>query len=91
MCGEPPQARETFATLGAKVRFGVSQVVSVHQTLQSKGFVTRRTFERPCALLLFNLGCGAENICILLDDVVLNYIRGQFWGSRVSLTCGCIS
>lgn len=91
MCGEPPQPGETFATLGAKVRFGVSQVVSVHQTLQSKGFVTRRTFEWPCGLLLFNLGCGAKSVCIILDDVFLTYIRGQLWGSRVSLMCGCIS
>lgn len=58
MCNEPPESGETFATLGAEVRLGMSQVVPVHQTLQSKRFVTRRTLERPCRLLLLlDLGC----------------------------------
>lgn len=36
MCDEAPKSSKTFTTLRTKVRFGVSQVVSVHQTLQSK-------------------------------------------------------
>lgn len=45
VCDKPRQSSKTLAALRAKVRFGVRQVVSVHQTLQSKGLVTRRTGE----------------------------------------------
>lgn len=77
MCHEPLFLGETFAALGAEVRFGVSQVVSVQHTLQSKRFVTRGTLQRPRVLLLFHFGCASRGACILLDAVFLAYIGGR--------------
>lgn len=40
MCGQSTESGEAFAALRAEVRPAVDQEVSVHQTLQSKRFVT---------------------------------------------------
>lgn len=51
MCVKPSQDGETPAALGAEVRFGVGQVVSLHHTLPAEQFITGRAFKRLGRLL----------------------------------------
>lgn len=76
---EPLLLGKTLAALGAEVRFGVGQVVSVQHALQSKGFVTGRTLQRLRALLFCNLGrAGFPPDAIFFAQI------------RVAFLCGCI-
>lgn len=78
MCNEPTESSKALAALRAKVRLGVSQAVSVHQTLQSKCFATCRTYEVLGGLLPSDFHSSAFMLSVFLDAIFLNDTGGWF-------------